>query len=195
MKLEQTVAPTVEPLSVTEAKGYLRVDHTTDDTQIESVIKAARRSCERFQNRLYITQTWKMYLDHFPAGGECITIPHCPLQSVTSITYVDTNGDTQTLSSSLYQVDAKGVNPKVVLAPGVADWPSTQTEKINAVTITYVGGYGNTASTVPENIRAAIQLMLSDLYYIRDNTVVGNTVNELPMGVKYLLWQGRRYRV
>ncbi len=57
IKVEVTSAPAVEPLTVAEAKAHLRVDHTSDDSYIESLIKAARVTCENFQNRAYITQT------------------------------------------------------------------------------------------------------------------------------------------
>lgn len=192
MKVELTSAPAVEPISTAEAKLFLRVDHTTDDTLIASLIKAARRSCELFQNRVYITQTWKLYLDEFPEKE--IRLPFSPVQSVSSVTYVDADGDTQTLSASTYQVDAKGVKPSIYLAPDTLTWPTTQTDKINAVTVTFVAGYGAAGSDVPEHIRAAIQLVLGDLYQNRENTVIGNITNELPNGAKHLLWQDRLYK-
>ena len=188
---EMTSGPAVEPLTVSEAKAHLRVDHTTDDSYIESLIKAARRSAELFQGRAYITQTWKVYLNTFPSAA-AIAIPYAPLQSVTSISYVDLNGNTQTLSSDLYQVDTKSMPGQVVLAP-LASWPSTQTDKVNAVTITFVAGYGNTSASVPEHIRHAIRLILSDFYQHRENTIVGNVVNQIPKSAEMLLWQDRIY--
>jgi uncharacterized phiE125 gp8 family phage protein len=190
MKYEITSQPAVEPLTVAEAKAHLRVDHTTDDTLIESLIKAARTYCEQFQNRAYITQTRKLYLNDFP-GNDCeIALPGAPLQSVSSVTYVDTDGATQTWSSSLYQVDAKD-QPGVLMPVWGEVYPLVYPNKLNAVAITYVCGYGGTSASIPENIRHAVRLLLGDMYNNRENAVVGNIVNTLPLSVESLLWQDR----
>lgn len=192
MKVELYTGPNVEPLTVAEAKAHLRVDHTTDDAHIESLIKAARLAAEKFQGRRYINQTYRYYLNWFPAAGY-IELPYCPLSSVTSITYEDENGDTQTLATSRYQVDTKSEPGRVYLEPGTT-WPRVEPDRINAVTITYVVGYGTTSASVPENVRHAIRLLVGDMYNHREDTVVGQQANELPMGVKSLLWQDRLYR-
>lgn len=189
---EITVAPTVEPLTVAEAKAHLRVDHTTDDSYIESLIKAARRTAEQFQSRAYITQTWKLYLDDFPSGKE-IKLPVAPVASVSSITYVDLQGDTQTWDSANYQVDTKAAIPRIVLSP-IVSWPNVETDRINAVTITFIAGYGATSASVPENIKHAMKLIISDMYQHRESTVIGNIVNEIPMSAKALLWYDRLYK-
>jgi len=63
MGLKQTVAPALEPVSLTEAKLHLRIDTTAEDVLISSLIKAARQYCENYQRRAYITQTWELWLD------------------------------------------------------------------------------------------------------------------------------------
>ena len=192
MKVELYTGPSAEPLTVAEAKAHLRIDHTTDDSYIESLIKAARTAAEKFQGRGYINQTYKLYLDWFPSALY-IELPYCPLSSVTSIVYEDENGDTQTLASDRYQVDTKSEPGRVYLAPGVL-WPRVEPDRVNAVTITYVVGYGATSASIPENIRHAIRLILGDLYNHRENTVVGQQANEIPIGAQHLLWQDRAFR-
>jgi uncharacterized phiE125 gp8 family phage protein len=191
MALELYTGPTVEPLTLTEAKEHLRVDHIDDDSLIESLIKAARRSAEVFQGRSYLSQTWKLYLDTFPCE-KYIYLPFPPLQSVTSISYIDGNGDVQTLATSRYQVDAKSQPGRVILEPGYA-WPATETDRVNAVIITFVAGYGATSASVPENIRHAVRLILGDMYTQRENTIVGSSVNQIPQSAKILLWQDRNF--
>jgi len=190
VKTEVTSQPAVEPLTVAEAKAHLRVDHSVDDTYIESLIKAARVACENHQNRAYITQTRKLYLDDFPCNCRYIELPYAPLQSVTSITYYDVDGNSQTWSSSLYQVDTKA-EPGVVMPVYGEDFPEAREEKLNAVTITYVCGYGGTSASVPETIRHAMRLMIGDFYNQREDTVIGNIVNTMPRGVEALLMNDR----
>lgn len=190
MKTELVTAPAAEPLTVSEAKVHLRVDHTSDDSYIESLIQAARVTCESYQNRAYITQTRKVYLDDFPCNCRYIELPYAPLQSVSSITYYDVDGNLQTWSSSLYQVDTKA-QPGVIMPIFGEDFPETREEKLNAVTITYVCGYGASGSSVPESIRHAMRLMIGDFYNQREDTVIGNIVNSMPRGVEALLMDER----
>lgn len=188
----RTVAPTSEPLTTAQAKAHLNVDHTAFDTQIESLIKSARRSCEAYLGRALITQTWKLYLDCFPSDGCAIRLPNPPLQSVTSITYIDQDGATQTWASGNYQVDTVSTVGRIILAPGEA-YPSTESGRINAVTITYVCGYGDASTAIPENILHAVRLTVGDFFTLREDTIIGNVANDIPNGAKRLLTQERVY--
>ncbi len=82
MQLNLKTAPTVEPISLTEAKLHLKVDGSDDNTLISALIETARRLAEAETKRAFITQTWQMYLDS--AAAE-IRIPKPPLQSIESI--------------------------------------------------------------------------------------------------------------
>jgi uncharacterized phiE125 gp8 family phage protein len=188
--LELVTGPSVWPLSVDEAKSHLRVDHTTDDTYIESLIKAATTIAERFQNRQYITQTWKVTMDYFPPNGYAIQLPIAPVSSITSITYTDSAGNAQTWSASEYQTDTTGALTRILPAYGY-DYPTTQVDKLAAVVVTFVVGYGATSASVPDNIKHAIRLILGDLYNHRESTITGTIVNSLPRSAEMLLWQDR----
>jgi len=90
-----------------------------------------------------------------------------PLQSVTSIVYVDTAGAPQTWNAANYVVAAP-------MAPAAGfgriqpaygqSWPSARSETLDAVTITFKAGYGDAGKDVPSDIRAAIMLLIRDLY-------------------------------
>lgn len=172
MGLTLVTAPASEPLTTAEAKSHLRVDITDDDTLIDAYVKAARQYVEEDMGRALITQTWDYTLDEFPADGSAIQIPRPPLQSVTSVTYVDSAGATQTLSSANYIVNTGKRNGEITLAYGQT-WPATR-EQANAVTIRFVAGYG-AASAVPETIKTAVRLTLGDLYGNREGSIVGAT--------------------
>lgn len=170
MALEVTSAPATEPVSLTEAKAWLKVTDTSEDDLIALLIKAWRNQCERKTKRSFITQTLALYLDEFPSSDE-IELLRPPVQSVTSVTYVDINGGTQTFSSGSYTLDKKSLIPKIVLDSD-AYWPATS-DVPNAVTVTYVAGYG-AASAVPEDIKAAILCGVAHSYENRESIVVGS---------------------
>ena len=69
MPLVQIDQPAVEPVSLAEAKSHCNVDSdiTEDDAKLGIYIKAARRYAEGYCGRSFITQTWRLVLDAFPA--------------------------------------------------------------------------------------------------------------------------------
>ena len=97
------VAPAAEPVALDEAKRHLRVDVTSRDLDIAAFITAAVAHVETLTRRALITRTSALRLDAFPATA--IAMPHPPLRAVDSITYTDTNGDSQTWTPSDYSVD------------------------------------------------------------------------------------------
>lgn len=161
MILTQFSAPAIEPLSIEDAKTHLRVTSGDDDVYISSLITAARKHVENYTGRALITQTWDLYVDQFPYGSNSIVIPKAPLQSVSAITYVDTAGATQTLSSTVYTADADSEPGRVYLAYNQT-WPDIRTQQ-KAVKVRFVAGYGTDAEDVPTPIVQAIRLVLQNM--------------------------------
>lgn len=195
MAIRLITPPAVEPITLTEAKEHLRVDHTADDDLITAMIVAARTSCENWTARAFITQTWELVIDDFPTTE--IMLPRPPLQSVTSIKYDDGAGVEQTLGIDQYDVDT--VNQPGWVVPVTSGWPTGVWQGINSVRIRYVAGYTpgtdspiDLAANVPGSIIAAIKLTLGQLYEQREDIVVGTIVNKVPVNsVEYLLRQHR----
>jgi len=167
-----SVAPAVEPVSLDEAKVQCRIDSTFDDDEITAMIVAARNQAELKLNRYIITQTIDAYYDRFIS---CFELP--PLQTVTSITYLDNNGDSQTLAASQYVVDDKSIPARITPAYGVT-WPSTY-DQTNAVSIKFIAGYG-LAADVPEVIKQWIKLQVTQYFENRSPVVIGASVAEVP---------------
>lgn len=89
MSLRLTAPPAKEPFTLQEARTHLRLE-SGEDQYLTDLIAAARRHCESFQGRAYVTQTWDLYLNGFPQG--CIKVPLPPLQEITWIKYKDSAG-------------------------------------------------------------------------------------------------------
>lgn len=162
-------APAQLPVSLPEVKNLLKLEDsvTEDDALAVAILRAAIEHAESYQNRKFITQTWDLKLDRFPCGP--IEIPYGGLQSITSITYTDENGNSQTWSSSKYEVDTSGVTGRVRPVDGEV-YPSTK-DKLNAVTIRFVCGYGTDPADVPEATRLGIQLLVKEWYDKRGQDV------------------------
>lgn len=188
MSWKLKTAPTTEPVSLSEMKLHLKMDDiSSDDTLISSLIAAARSACESYTNMGFISQEWTYALDRFPST---IFLNKYPLDSVDSVQYYDSANTLQTLDSSYYDVDLQNSPGRISLA-----WNYTYPEiynRINAVIVTVTIGYAN-AAAVPEDLKAAIKLLVAHLYENRESVMVGRMVTELPMGVKFLLSKYRSF--
>jgi len=204
MGLSLFSAPTDEPVSLIEAKQHCRIDSTDDDGLLAGYILAARSWAEDYTRRAFMTQTWDYRIDASIASGESVSgwpevkvgsacyqrihLPKPPLISVTSITYVDSNGVSQTLAADQYLVNAYSIEGIIDPAYGVT-WPSVR-RQMNAITVRFVCGYGANPGTGQEldRIRQAILLTVGHWYENRESVNVGNIVTEVPQAAEMLLF-------
>lgn len=176
-------APTAEPVSLTQAKAHLRVDHSDDDAAIAGMVKAARAHVEaacavRFSARTGVT---------FKCDGfsDLARLPEAPVSSITSIAYIDTDGASQTLSSNVYELRADGIDAGIVLKINQS-WPAIQVG--SRITVTAAIGY----ATVPEDIYHAMLMLIAHWYENRSTVAVGESGMELPFAVNALICNHRR---
>ena len=178
--------PEEEPVTLDEAKRQIRQNIPDDDLELNLMIKAARKFCETKIARQFVTATRKLWLDKFP---DEIRLPRSPLQSVTTVEYIDVNGTLTTLATADYTVSQAASPGRVMPAHGKS-WPSTRAI-IEAVRVTYVAGYG-LAVAVPETIKLAILKVVAGAYRDRESTDF-EQVYETDPSVKALLateWDG-----
>lgn len=188
MALVLITAPTVEPVSLAEAKAHLRVDIADDDALITALITAARSHIEQIARPklAMITQTWEYIADEWPTEDTLELRPY-PLQSVTSIKYTDVDAVEATYSSSYYLVDTYSTPGRLRLK-STASWPTTKLRELNGVVVRFVAGYGAAAGAVPVQLRQAILLLVGHWYENREPVLTtGMMASSLPFAVDALL--------
>ena len=168
-------APVVEPVTLAEAKEYARIDGSTEDTLITSLIKMARLHCESFTGKSLIPKTVTVTSFTYPYQFQ---MPYGPLlaeNNVTKCVTLDQNAVETTLN---YQVNA-GLYPKLFILGGA------QSYKFKLI---YTAGF----TTVPEDIKLAIKMMVNTLYERREDFSDLQAI-ESPLGVKALLMPYKTY--
>lgn len=154
-----SVAPTSEPVTRAEAKKQLELpsSQTDHDDYVDDLIQFGRELVEKDSGGWTGYQTtFVLKLDQWPKLY--IELDRRPLISVSSITYLDTAGDSQTWSSANYEVDIRRVLPVIWPAYAVT-WPAIRSIQ-NAITVTYVAGYA-TVATIPMLFKQAVLVAIS----------------------------------
>jgi uncharacterized phiE125 gp8 family phage protein len=179
MNYTQVTAPATEPISLEEAKEYLRVDHSVEDSLITAFIKAARSKVENDTWRKLITQTWKLSMDTNEVK-KFVGVTGSPIQSISHVKYFDINVIQQTLSTGSYQAN-------LLNEPAIIEFNPipTMATMMNAMEIQFVCGYG-VAASVPEDLKLAMKLLIGHWYEHRESVTVGN-MKEIPMAYDALI--------
>ncbi len=201
-----TSAPALPPLTTIEAKAACRIDIDADDTQVDNYVSAARDWFEETGDRALITQTLEIRWDQFPGqhdddrcgwnGREvdryALFVPRPPLQSVTTLKYIASDGTLTTLVENTdFTVDKQSKNCRARIVPAYGlSWPCARMVP-GAVQLVGVFGYGLTAATIPERTRQLLRLLTLHGYEERNPVVVGTIVTQLPHAIQTLFWSAR----
>lgn len=147
---------------------------------INSLISAAREFIENYTLLKLLPQTVTEQFDEFinPLELSC-----APLRSVTSVTYLNTEGQSVP-TGDIYKSQEYSLLPRLVLKSN-ENWPTVTNEK-SAISVVYIVGFDD-AAAVPEILKSAMLLMISHWYENRQDTV-----RRMPTMVEFMI---RPYRI
>jgi len=163
-----------EPVSLERGKRHLRIDNDDSDDLLRSYLRSAREWCEYYSGRAFLWQ-------HISANQndlvDCIiSLPRPPLITISSITYIDQNGSTKTVTSTIYAADISS-EPGLIVKSYNQDWPIVRGHH-HDVAINYIAGYAQTFT------RSSNTLVVSGhLFNLNDIVCVYNIGGALPAGL------------
>jgi uncharacterized phiE125 gp8 family phage protein len=159
MGLAVITAPTAEPLTTTQAKLFLRIDTTDEDSFIGECITAARNKVEEITHRQLMTAVYR-YSTNELIDGNTILLPKPPVASVAAVNAVNSDGVVSTLSASTYivPIDAQ---PGRIIFTTIPDFDSRRPD---ALRVTFTAGYGTASSYIPPALIQATYLLLEPFY-------------------------------
>lgn len=135
-------------VTLADLRAHLRVDHVDEDDLIGKIALAATEAVEKWTQRLLVQRQAVLRLPCLPVGLEPVELPG---GVVTSVTSVVADGATVTGATAFGDSPAQ-------LVPAAA-WPVVTGDGFPVV-ITYQVGL----TAVPEDLRAAVKMIASDLY-------------------------------
>ncbi len=164
--IKQTEPPAAWPVSLDDVLSNSHINRGVEDALIDRLIRTATEHVESVSWRALITQTFEFRLDRFPSGA-VLAIPRPPLQSITSIEYTRADGTTGTVVAADYVLDTASTPGRVALKDTV-DWSGDDLAPVGAVVVTFVAGYGDLATDVPERYRRGIAMLAGFLFENRE---------------------------
>lgn len=180
--LKLVTPPAETPITVEQARIYLRIDNDLEDLRIETMIKAATLHLENYLGIKFVTQIWDVFMDYFPMeargdwwdGSRELAISELyrasrniklPIGLAQSLDQFDTTSDDGTVISELpanYELDTANNTARIGLKQG-AVWPTTVLRANSGIRFRLTVGFGD-AAVVPEDIKNAIFELVAHMY-------------------------------
>ncbi len=175
--------PASEPLTLAEAKAFLRVETGDDDDVIGALIAAARIQIEAQTRRALIAQTWRLSRDCWPANGVIGVLP-APLRALAAARVYRLDGTAQTIDIATFALDKISAPGRLLFMQGALEAPG---RPAGGIELDIEAGYGSAAADVPAPLRQAIRLLVAHWYENRGLVTTGPNFSPLPAGVASLI--------
>lgn len=198
--LKRTSLPDLSAIDIGLVKKHLKVDHDDDDQLIEGYIAAAVELIESETTRILTPTTFELRLDDWPCGTRLIELPVGPVREVMAVTYIDEDGDEQSLSADYWDWERTDKGGDMFFDAAFTP-PALGREK-GALRIGFEAGHyafdaepddGDASLLMPRTAWACILLITADFYARREATATDKP-EEMPLGVKRMIPQLRIFR-
>lgn len=157
-QLKLVTAPASEPVTLSQAKAFLRVEHSAEDAVITTAIVTARQHAEQYLRASLLPQTWDYSLAN--PSTTTLALPRGPATSITSISLTNESGTTTVMNPANYRLSVSGRSVLFTNAPSI--------EKL---TIRFVASLYAAAADVPAPIVQGILHHVAALVEQRDGAV------------------------
>lgn len=195
MALTLITAAATTPITRDEVKEQRHISGDAENDSLDRYLNAAVVSAQAWTGRQFITATYELTLDAWKDpeayrvvnGRGAIWLPLPPIQAITSVKYIDTAGDEQTVDAGDYRLDSASEPGRLTEAINTV-WPVHQ-NITRPIAIRYTCGFGDATTDVPDNYRVAMLQLAAGWHEHREPVLVGMTVRKLPFQVEALLSQ------
>lgn len=164
MSISIITAPASEPVSLAEAKLFLRIDHADEDSLIGDLIVAAREAVEAGCGRALIKRRVRESLDIWrrdSVGGALLGLS--PVSSVVVVRLLASSGAQSVIEPDRYRLEGDRDRPRLVFEAGL---PSIL-RSAGGIEIEYDAGFADSASQLPAALHVSVLHVVAALYEAR----------------------------
>ncbi|MFV0368257.1 MAG: head-tail connector protein [Hyphomicrobiaceae bacterium] len=180
-----------EPLSVDEVKAHVRIDGSSEDALLQSLILTSRLHIEAALGLALIAQSWRLVLDQWPKDGP-VKLPISPVRSVSEMRVLAANGTPTVVDAGSYGLDTSQRPARIMFFGTSRPEPE---RPFAGIEIDLMVGFGEKANDVPEPVRQALLLLVAHWYEHRDPIEIGKPTTAVPHAVSRLLHPYRAVRL
>lgn len=165
MHIEEVTAPATSSVLLAEVKEHMRIDSADEDTYLSALVAASERMIEAVTGLSLISRTYNLYTgDSIDRNKRSVRMPVRPVIDINSIHIIGSDGSETLLPDSAYSLE-KGLSPTLSFNNS-ENWFSLLGPPAK-LRINVMAGFGDNWNTVPANIRQALLLLITSLYFSR----------------------------
>lgn len=198
---EVITQPASLPVFLTTFKEHAKTNGSVSDTLLNLYLQAATKYAEQLTRRDFINRTYKTFRDDFPgtqvfnlnslanSGNVGFEIRRSKLQSVTSVKYLKDDVLT-TIASSVFYNTLENDYSKILTRDNQV-WPTDADNRLQAIQIEFVAGFGADDTFVPDCIKEAIMLHATQMLQNKGDCDDLNVLDTVPAAAKVIYLQNR----
>lgn len=149
--------PALEPVTIADARAFLRISTDSEDDILRRIIKTARELVEAETGLALIDQTWRLRVDRWPRSGRLALFKY-PVKAVTAVIAYRPDGNAISMEPEEFMLQ-HGRRPQRVY---MAQYPDAQT--FCGLEVDFIAGFGETGVEVPDALKQAILSLTAHLY-------------------------------
>ena len=149
--------PALEPVTIADARAFLRISTDSEDDVLRRIIKTARELVEAETGLALVDQTWRLRVDRWPRSGR-LAIFKYPVKAVTAVVAYRPDGSAIGMEPEEFMLQ-HGRRPQRVY---MAQYPDAQT--FCGLEVDFIAGFGETGVEVPDALKQAILTLTAHLY-------------------------------
>ena len=153
-----TIQPKNLPITLDEAKAFLRITYEEDDQMLLNMISSAALSFQNYTSRALVYQTWEVVFRQLARIS--VNLPVKPVVSISKISLVALDGSV--VDYSLKNIDLNCEASEIIFNVYPYGY---------LIKIAYVAGYGLSANDIPSDIKTTILNHVAAMYESRSATV------------------------
>ena len=149
--------PANEPVTLEEAKAWLKIDTADEDALLLRLIATARQMVEHYTSRAVLEQTWRLVVQT-PLALPVIVVSKAPAQKLVAAYVQSASGQQTALDLSNIRLDSLSQPARLILSNACLG------QGVGSYAFDIVFGYGATPDSVPEAIKHAVLVMVAQAY-------------------------------